>query len=91
MGIGADLHAYWPKLRDGGIMAGHDYIYASEHHNWPDDDYSLNSDGTTDPYRRSVKGAVDEFFTNCVPRQLSVTYREPTFNGAAYPTWIVRK
>lgn len=26
----ADLAAYWPKLRSGGILAGHDYVDAVE-------------------------------------------------------------
>lgn len=103
-GVLHDLNAYWPKLRRGGIMAGHDYIVASEHTNWkgegggPDgkgDDYSLNFDGTRDKYRRAVKGAVDEFFTHCVPRQMTVTYRDGNegrgrFNPV-YSTWVVRK
>ena len=25
-GVAADLEAYWPKLKTGGIFAGHDYI-----------------------------------------------------------------
>eukprot|EP00747_Dinoflagellata_sp_TGD_P186541 gnl/TRDRNA2_/TRDRNA2_43616_c0_seq1.p1 gnl/TRDRNA2_/TRDRNA2_43616_c0~~gnl/TRDRNA2_/TRDRNA2_43616_c0_seq1.p1 ORF type:complete len:262 (+),score=39.49 gnl/TRDRNA2_/TRDRNA2_43616_c0_seq1:104-889(+) len=29
-GILADLNAYWPKLRSGGIMAGHDYTEQKE-------------------------------------------------------------
>ena len=61
-------------------MAGHDYFIATEHPNWPQDDYSINYDGSRDPYRRAVKGAVDEFFTWCVPRQVTVTYRESAFN-----------
>jgi hypothetical protein len=29
-GVKEDIVAYYPKLRSGGIMAGHDYYYASE-------------------------------------------------------------
>ena len=85
-------------------MAGHDYIVASEHTNWKGegggpkgdgDDYSVNYDGTRDAYHRSVKGAVDEFFTVCVPRQITVTYRDGNFfRGRFNPvfnTWLVRK
>jgi hypothetical protein len=25
-GVMEDLVAYWPKLRSGGIIAGHDYV-----------------------------------------------------------------
>ena len=85
-----DLKAYWPKLRNGGIMAGHDYIYASEHPGFATghSDYSVNYDGTRDPLQRAVKGAVDDFFTMCVPRQVVVTYRD---RKAPWVTWMVRK
>lgn len=29
-GVHEDLAAYWPKLRSGGILAGHDYLDAPE-------------------------------------------------------------
>ena len=85
-----DLHAYWPKVRPGGIFAGHDYVYASEHP-WfatGKSDYSINFDGTRDPLQRAVKGAVDDFFSACVPRQVSVTYRD---ESAPFVSWMVRK
>ena len=85
-------------------MAGHDYIVATEHSNWhgdyggikgEGDDYALNGDGSHDPYRRAVKGAVDEFFSRCVPRQLTVTYRDGNQRShgynPVYNTWLVRK
>ena len=85
-----DLLAYWPKLRPGGIMAGHDYIYAGEHPSftWGFSDYSINYDGTRDPFQRAVKGAVDEFFSTCVRRQVVVTYRD---KRQPFNTWMVRK
>jgi predicted O-methyltransferase YrrM len=97
LGVFEDINVYWPKLRRGGIFAGHDFIVASEHDKWQTRaaDYALNGDGTRDPWERSVRGAVDEFFTQCVPRQVTVTYRDgnamrskfnPVFN-----TWMVRK
>ena len=101
LGVLADLNAFWPKLRRGGIMAGHDYIVATEHGNWQGDyggtrrdgdDYALNADGSHDPFRRAVKGAVDEFFTHCVPRQLTVTYRDGNQRSKGYNpvynTWM---
>ena len=97
-GVLQDIHAYWPKLRRDGIMGGHDYIYASEHEDWRGvgainhTDFSLNGDGTRDPLQRAVKGAVDEFFTQCVPRQIMVTYREsPLRYPVLYNSWYVRK
>ena len=97
-GVLADLNAFWPLLRRGGIMAGHDYIWATEGgrngrgKNRGGDDYTINFDGTRDPYNRSVKGAVDEFFTRCVPRQVAVTYREGNrHTWDVFNTWYVRK
>lgn len=29
-GVNEDIQAYWPKLKPGGIMAGHDYLNADE-------------------------------------------------------------
>ena len=61
-GVYTDIELYWPKLREGGIMAGHDYM---EH--WEVDknsykqDWTLNFDGTKDEKGRVVKGAVDDF------------------------------
>ena len=88
-GVLADVLAYWPKLRVGGIMAGHDYIYAAEHPGYASgtSNYSINFDGTVDPLGRAAKGAVDDFFTQCVPRQVVATYREPH----VYASWMVRK
>ena len=43
-GVAADLEAYWPKLKVGGIIAGHDYITNDESgQNW-----TVNYDGTID-------------------------------------------
>lgn len=29
-GVMDDLNAWWPKLREGGLAAGHDYVFAHE-------------------------------------------------------------
>jgi hypothetical protein len=100
-GVLQDLTAYWPKVRRGGIVAGHDYLVASEHGEWrgeggnPEADDGVNGDGTRDMWGRAVRGAIDDFFTHCVPRQVVVTYRDG--NAArgrlnpVYNTWVVRK
>ena len=93
-GVLEDLAAFWPKLRRGGIMAGHDYLTANE---IPaagkrdpttgalEEDWSVSADGSREA--RGPKGAVDDFFSEaCVPRQVVVTYRETVFNS-----WMVRK
>lgn len=56
-----DIEHYWPKLRPGGILGGHDYIdaqYAIDKLG-PKEDWSKCEDGSIHP--EAVKGAVDEF------------------------------
>lgn len=52
-----DLENYWPILRPGGIMAGHDYKENSE---VLKQDWGLCEDGTRNDL--AVKGAVNDFF-----------------------------
>lgn len=91
-GVAADLEAWWPKVRCGGIMAGHDYVIQREldrititKQNW-----TVNYDGTLDETGTVVKGAVDEFFQGSNSyghkRQIQVTYRDGIF-----VSWVVRK
>ena len=78
-----DLATWWPKLRVGGVMAGHDYTEQSEPRvgsyrgcewKWRTDpavqgmDWTLNFDGSRDLSGRVVKGAVDDFFGGVHPR-----------------------
>jgi hypothetical protein len=59
-GVMEDLIAWYPKLRIGGIFAGHDYLNADEVKRISaDQDWSLCQDGTVN--RGAVKGAVQEF------------------------------
>ncbi|KAI8927914.1 hypothetical protein BC831DRAFT_450950 [Entophlyctis helioformis] len=55
-GVMEDLVAYWPKVRSGGIMAGHDYMEASE---VPGQDWGVCGDGSRN--EGAVMGAVLEF------------------------------
>jgi hypothetical protein len=77
-----DIEDWWPKLRSGGIMAGHDFVTDSETggQNW-----SINYGGTVDPSGRAVKGAVIDFASRKL-LQIAVSYCEPGFN-----TWAIRK
>ena len=99
-GVLQDLVAYWPKLRQGGVMAGHDYMMQDEPHADLDpgrigDDWTTNFDGTSDASGRAVRGAVNDFFSGVAsespaelrkcPRQPVISYREASWN-----TWIVR-
>mmetsp|Transcript_6297 Transcript_6297/g.11625 ORF Transcript_6297/g.11625 Transcript_6297/m.11625 type:complete len:300 (-) Transcript_6297:47-946(-) len=93
-GVLEDLQHYWPKLREGGMIAGHDYM---EQFEVPNQNWSLNYDGSVDETGRVVKGAVDDFFSGVAsespadlqkcPRQPVITYREP----ATFNSWMVRK
>ena len=75
LGVLADLGAWWPKLRGGGIMAGHDYTEQTEPGRtdvrlsrpiWDPtrkkENWTVNFDGSVDTSGRVVKGAVDDFF-----------------------------
>ncbi len=73
-----DLHFYWPKLKANGIIAGHDYLEASQ---IPGQDWSKCQNGDIRP--GAVKGAVNEFF---LERNLTVMSTKED-----WPTWIVRK
>eukprot|EP00550_Attheya_septentrionalis_P004867 CAMPEP_0198298338 /NCGR_PEP_ID=MMETSP1449-20131203/40604_1 /TAXON_ID=420275 /ORGANISM="Attheya septentrionalis, Strain CCMP2084" /LENGTH=252 /DNA_ID=CAMNT_0043999585 /DNA_START=28 /DNA_END=783 /DNA_ORIENTATION=- len=81
-GVKEDMEAYYPKLRPGGIMAGHDFMYSSEvakgHGNW-----SICEDGSVHP--GAVRGAVQEF-AESHGLVVSVMYREGGFN-----TWMTQK
>lgn len=80
-----DLEAWWPKIRVGGIMAGHDYVTQDDGPTQNGDDWTINYDGTVDETRTVAKGAVDKFSKE-VCRQLTIAYREPNWN-----TWAMRK
>ena len=60
-----DLTTYWPKLKPGGIFAGHDYLTHSEALNYLGrlydgySDWSVCANGTI--HGGAVKGAVDQF------------------------------
>lgn len=98
-GVLVDLQKWWPKLKRGGIMAGHDYIYQididilNRNYKGPREDWTLNYDGTRDETGRVVKGAVDDFFSDVYgdmhgcPRQTTISYREPHI----YVSWYARK
>ena len=84
-GVYADIEAYWPKLKVGGIMAGHDYVTQDDGPEQGGQDWTTNFYGTKDETRTVVKGAVDAFAAS-VCRQVTVTYREDSWNS-----WAMRK
>ena len=81
-GVYLDMSEWWPKLRKGGIMCGHDFVEQFEvgAQNW-----TINYDGTSDKTGTVVKGAVEKFARqHRLP--ISVSYREHNWN-----TWCLRK
>ena len=84
-GVYEDLVAWWPKLRAGGIMAGHDYVTQDDGPAKSKQDWTTNYDGTKDETGTVVKGAVDKFSAE-VCRQLTIGYRE-----SGSPSWAMRK
>eukprot|EP00933_Yihiella_yeosuensis_P021056 TRINITY_DN16756_c6_g1_i1.p1 TRINITY_DN16756_c6_g1~~TRINITY_DN16756_c6_g1_i1.p1 ORF type:complete len:282 (+),score=36.57 TRINITY_DN16756_c6_g1_i1:92-847(+) len=68
-----DIRTWWPKLKPGGIMAGHDYMdhnaYIKHGFRKARVRYSKNYDGTPDETMRFAKGAVDDFFSCAVSHE----------------------
>lgn len=61
-GCREDIELWWPKLKIGGLMAGHDYIDGIEQKRYsrgPQDDWNFCMNGTH--HTGAVKGAVNEF------------------------------
>ncbi|KAL3904778.1 MAG: hypothetical protein SGILL_009937 [Bacillariaceae sp.] len=80
-----DMQAYWPKIRPGGIMAGHDFLNNAEMQritSWQD--WSLCMDGTVN--LGSVKGAVEDFAA-----EQGVTITVMYAEGAKFASWMIQK
>ena len=78
-----DLALFWPKLKCGGIFAGHDFCNANEE---PlGQDWCTFADGTRCENAKAVKAAVEEFAA-MHNKQIIVPRRETSF-----VTWYMRK
>lgn len=85
IGVSEDLTLYWPKLKRGGIFAGHDYLDSSEvKARTPHQDWSIDHQGIKRTDDKAVKSAVNEFATKH-RRQVLITLPE------VWPTWYMRK
>lgn len=84
-GVLRDLEDWWPLLREGGIMAGHDFVTQKEGPEQTKQDWTKNYDGTIDFTGRAVYGAVVDFFAP-KNKQIVQTYRE-----MGWHSWLVRK
>ena len=82
-GIKEDLVAFWPKVRPGGVLAGHDFHTAHEVKILsPEQDWSLCMDGTVN--QGAVKGAVLEFANTHGLHVLKTGEKR-------FPSWIIVK
>ncbi|CAB9500525.1 expressed unknown protein [Seminavis robusta] len=79
-GCKEDIELYWPLIKPGGILAGHDFM---ENYEVAPQDWSICMDGSIHP--EAVKGAVMEF-ANKHKLPVGVTYRETMWNS-----WWIRK
>jgi len=88
-GVMEDMTAWWPKLKRGGIMAGHDYMTALDQLKTqrrgfnPHDDWSICYDGKT-VHEGAVKVAVNEFAARVGVHVFSTA---PATDGP-FLTWI---
>ena len=84
-GVKEDLELYYPKLKPNGILAGHDYMNASEvlQHTQQTQDWSLCQSGEVNA--GAVRGAVDAFVAQHA-LQLTVTSHD-----VVWRTWVTRK
>lgn len=81
-GVSEDIKKYWPKVRDGGIISGHDYLTSGQVKKMtPRQNWSICYDGSIEP--RAVKGAVDDFASS-VKRDVFVT-------NDKWPSWSIFK
>lgn len=58
-GVRDDIQSWWPKLKQGGVMAGHDYMTATDRRRYAKDDWGICYDGSRND--GAVKGAVLDF------------------------------
>lgn len=82
LGCKEDIESYWPKLKNNGIMSGHDYLESYEV-TGSEADWSICYDGSINT--GAVKGAVDEFARNN-NLQVLVSYKEDNWH-----TWSIIK
>jgi hypothetical protein len=86
-GVTDDLEAYYPKLKPGGMFAGHDYLDAREVQlRRPKQSFYLCQNGTKHP--GAVKGAVKLF---AEARNLKIQETQLNFAWGEWPTWMIKK
>jgi hypothetical protein len=85
LGVLEDLAAWWPKVKNDGLVCGHDFVVQDEGPQQSGQDWTKNFDGTIDTSRRAVRGAVEDWAARH-KRQVQVTYKE-----SDWPSWCIRR
>lgn len=84
-GVTEDLLTWWPKVRSGGLMCGHDFVTQFEGPQQQNDRWDINKDGSVDPTGGAVRGSVEDF-AKMHHRQIQIGYKE-----SGFWTWCMRK
>lgn len=87
IGVLADLTHYWPKLKAGGILAGHDYLDIDEAkalHSIGNTVWAVDMTGNVRKDNKAVKSAVNEFAKRWKRQVLKTTQEK-------WPSWYFRK
>ena len=84
-GVTIDLNGWWPKLKPGGIFAGHDYVTQFEGPEQTGQNWTKQFDGSIDYTRTAVKGAVQKFAKF---HKLKICTQN---KNTSWPSWAIRK
>jgi len=79
-----DMRDWWPKLRQGGIFAGHDYTTSRKVPG-----FALQRDGTRD--MRAVVGSVDQFAKEVGRGFYVIPESKPGGKRQPFASWVIRK
>ena len=83
-GVLEDLEAYYPKIRPGGIVSGHDFLSVAEQKALdPNQDWSRCLDGSVN--QGAVKGAVETF-----ARKHGLSF-SVMYSTTAWTSWMLQK
>eukprot|EP01065_Artemidia_motanka_P027878 TRINITY_DN33076_c0_g1_i1.p2 TRINITY_DN33076_c0_g1~~TRINITY_DN33076_c0_g1_i1.p2 ORF type:complete len:314 (+),score=118.07 TRINITY_DN33076_c0_g1_i1:49-942(+) len=80
-----DMRDWWPKLRAGGLFAGHDYTTARK----GAAGFALQRDGTRDA--RAVVGAVEQFSKEVQRGYYVIPESKSAGRRAPFASWVMRK
>jgi len=78
-----DAEAWWGPLREGGLLAGHDFLDA--HQRLDGNHWEKQPDGTARADGKAVRGAIEDFASRR-DRDVTVTY-----GAEGYPSWLIMR